>query len=210
MSKELKSIRRIFPKTDLAWASVYLAQAFEAIGEYEKANAILERSLKVHNEFLGESNIRSAWVLFHLGSVTIKRRFFQPAKNLLQKALIAYEKDYGKDHIETARIYRSLGQVELVNGNLKKAEECFYRALKIFQVKDHADRYIILEGLAQIHHDKSKRAKDQENISDFESSKKQAKAFLHQAMEVIKAYFPDDSPHIKRIQKKLYNFEVKS
>lgn len=178
---------------DLAWASVYLGNAYEKSQNLAQAEKVLEKTLEIHKKALGENNIRSAWTSLYLGKNYIKLGKISEGKALLNQALLIYEKNYGKDHIETGRLLEALGQADLAEKNFESAEKSFNNALNIFQKSSHTDRFIILEDLAQLYAEQAKTD--------------QATAFLEQALEIVKARFPEHSPHLMRIQGKLDNLK---
>lgn len=96
-----------------------------------------------------------------------------------------------------------LGQAYLAEKNFESAEMYFNNAFKIFQKSDHTDRYIILEDLAQLYIEKSKLAEGQGNKKLSKDDVNHAISFLGQAMEIVKAHFPQHSSHFTRIQEKI-------
>lgn len=200
---------KILPENhiEIAWASVHMANAYEQLGQYAKARALLEKSRSINDELFGDDNVRSADVFYHLAKLDITLGKPLGVKDLLNKALAVYEKVYGKNHVKTARILRGFGQASLGEGDLVLAESYFNEALKPFQKSDHTDQFMVLESLAHLYLAKSKLAEDQGHEKVSKDSANQAISFLHQALEVVKTRFPENSPHLKRIHLKLKSLE---
>ena len=187
---------------DIGWITVFLGNIYREIGQLEKAKTTLEKTLIIHKETCGEENIRTASVLAALGSIYRDLAQFEKAKDFLNQALVIYEKEFGKNHIETARILRDLGQTYVLEGHLKIATTLLNTTLEIFKEAQHPESYKSLELLAELF---LKRSTQAVKIGDTQLSqifKEQAIHYLSRALETVKAHFPKNSPHRKRIEKK--------
>lgn len=188
---------------DVACAKVYLGDVYRNLGNYVKAKILLEQSLVSHKQLFKDNNIKTSWILINLGKVYRELGDYENAKSLFEKSLVAYEKHYGKNHIETGRLLNDLGQVYLLEGNIDKAENLMTKALEIFQKNHHPEAYVSLQDLAEFYLKKSIIEIGKVGIQQSQTYRAQARTYLKQALEIVKATFPEDSPHLKRIRSKL-------
>jgi tetratricopeptide (TPR) repeat protein len=147
--------------------------------------------------------VRKAVLLRYLGNVYRGLGEYAKARSFLEQSQAIYEKAYGKGHIATARVLQDLSHLSLNEGHPGIAENLLQKALVIFQHSNHPDTYMVLENLADV---SFKQAKDEElkgNAQQTKLYKTQATNYLNQALEVVKTYFPKDSPHSMRMQAKL-------
>ena len=191
----------------VALVSVWLGITYRELGFYKEAQEILENNLKIHKKCFGENHISISYISFHIGIIHKALGNLHEAEQLFYKSLLAYEKHYGKNHIETARILKSLGQNYLLQDDIKNAEAYFGNALNIFQKNNHSDLYMIYEDLAQLYQKKSTLEINKVNIQQAQQFETQAFIYLKKALELVKTHFPEDSPHIIRIQNKLNNIK---
>jgi tetratricopeptide (TPR) repeat protein len=202
LEQSITIYRKFYPEdhVDIAWVSVHLGNVYRETSDYEKAKSFLERSLAIHQNVFGNDNIRTCWVSTQLGNVYKDLGDHTKAEQVLQTSLPVYEKHYGRDHLETARILRNLGQIYLLRNHMEAAERFTNRSLVIFQKNNHPQSYASLENLAELFLAKSINENNPQQAKIF---KEQATDLLRQALEVVKAHFPENSPHIARIQSKL-------
>ncbi len=181
----------------------HLGNIYREQGNYEKAKQCLEESLVNYKKNHFENHPWFALVLARLGSVYKDLNNYEKAKELLELSFQTYEKIYGKDHIDVAPVIMNLGQVCMLKNDVKTAEGLINKALKIFQTKKYVESYMCLECLSDLYLKRASQAINKEDSSQSENFKKQAAEYLKQALQVIQAHFPKDSPHIARIEAKL-------
>ncbi|MBW8308740.1 MAG: tetratricopeptide repeat protein [Candidatus Paracaedibacteraceae bacterium] len=187
----------------ISWVLAPLGIVYRELGNYEKAKDLLEQSLAIYSSNLAEGHIAMAWTTVHLATVYKGLGDYEKARSLLNKGLVDYEKHYGKEHRENARILMELGKLCFLEGKLKSAEELIHKSLTIFSQNQHPEAYVALEYLADIYLKKSSYALSDGNIEQSVTFKEQAKTYLEQASNIVKKYFPPNSPHLKRIQHKM-------
>lgn len=187
---------------------VDLATAYCNLGDYNKAKSLTEEAISIDEEGRGD-NFRIRYIEGHacLGNIYKTLGNYEGAKTYLDEALIFYENYYGKEHIQTASLLMNLGQVYFLEGNLKPAEDFFSRAITIFQKNKHPNEYKCLENFANLQLKKYEAATHKKAIEEAEYFKGKIVNNLKKALEIVKAYFPEDAPHIFRIQKKLDTFK---
>lgn len=201
--------KKNYPKDSrpIAWALRNLGSAYIDLGEFQRAKELLEQSFKIFRNLLGNDNIKTKWALHVLGKAYRGTGDTKKAKDAFEECLKAFERQYGKEHLKTAYILKALGKTYFLENNLETSEEFLQKALDIYQRKNHPDMYEILEDLSEVYDKKSKQI---ENIQEFQFFEGKAINCLKQALQIVKTHFPEDSPHIKRIQSKLNNFKYHS
>ncbi len=160
---------------------------------------LLEHSLLIHKKNYGKNHIQTAWVLTWLGSVYRELGDYEKAKEFLEQALLGHKKHYGGNHTRTAGILRSLGQVHLLENHLARAESLINKSLEVFKHNKHPEAYKSLETLAELEVQKT----IQSNPTQSKDHLKKAIKYLSQAIEVIRDHFPNNSPHLIRVQEKI-------
>lgn len=193
----------------IAWNLGYLGDVYKELGDYEMAKKLLEQCLVIYRKHFSAGHSRIVKSLRYLGSIYNELGEYKKAKNLIETSLIAYEKHYGTDHIENARAFISLGQSYFLQDHIETAENYFDRALEIFKRKNHSDIYMVYENLAQLNFRKAFFEKEKGNFKEYEIIKNKAITHLKQAAEVIKTHFPEESPHLARIQANINSIELK-
>jgi tetratricopeptide (TPR) repeat protein/DNA-binding CsgD family transcriptional regulator len=202
LEESLIIYRKHFPETHLniAWLLVYLGNVYKNLGDYNKARLILEQSIKTYKDLFSEDYVDTARILVLLAHTHSKLGNYVKAINILERCLKIYEKQYRKDHIEIADILNKLGEVYLLQGHIETAESLITKSLKIYRNNKHVEIYRCFENLSELYF---KRARNQKNLSLFNSLKKQSVLNLQQALEIVEINFPLNSPHKTRIQSRL-------
>lgn len=192
---------------DVVWAFVHLGMAHIYLQNYEKAKTILEDALLSCRKNFSEDHPMVYWISSLLGQAYTGLGEYEKAKRLLEKSLVGYEKYYEKDHIEYGRVLVIMGENALLGGDLELAEKHFQKTLEIFKNKNHPDSYTSLEGLAELYLRKSKAFATEGALQPSKDFMVKANTCLQQALEIVKTHFPENSPHIMRIQSKLKKLE---
>ena len=184
----------------IAWNLVHLGNVYKHLEEHNKAKILLEKSLTIHKKYFGSNHIKTAWSKAHLGAANIYLGDFSTAEALLNEAITVYNKHYKDNNIKTAQVLLDLGILYLEKGDLEKGEKVMNKSLIIFKKNNHPNQYKCLESLSDLNHKQYEQAT---NIAQKVEYKEKAIDYLKQSITVIKKYFPEDSPHIKRIREKL-------
>jgi tetratricopeptide (TPR) repeat protein len=202
LEKSLAIYKKHLPENHIAFgrALSYLANIYRIRGNYEKAKADLEKSLEVYSKNLPNHSLKIAWAKMHLGNILAKSGNFADAHQALQSSFEVFEKNYGKNHIELARIISYFGQLYLLEGNLDEAETYLLQALEEFKKNHHTDAYKILEDLAQLYLERSKKAATMKKIQEAGNYKAQAVDYLKQALEIANNNLPDGNPISQNIR----------
>lgn len=205
--QSLNIYQQLFPgdHIDIGWVLLYLGNTYRELKEYEEAQKSLQQSLTIYKKHYPEDHIEVALVVFYLGKVYKALNKYQKAKKFITKSLAVFKNYYGEDHTETAKVLRDVGQVNLLEGHTDIAENFLQRSLEIFQKNQHPESYTVLEILTDLYMKKSMQAANKGGIQHSQAFKKQAIRYLQQALEIVKTHFPEDSPHIQRIQGNLDN-----
>lgn len=183
-----------------AWVAGDLGNVYIELGNYEKAKNLLEESLLICRGNFPETHVYVANALTHLGIFYKKLGNYKKAKDLFEQSLITYEKNYGKEYILNAPALRNLGQVYLLEGYMEIAENLINKSLEICQQYNYYGSYMSLESLAELYMKKSMNAANKGEMQQSQNFKKQAINYLKQALEIAQTHFPENSPHIIRIQ----------
>lgn len=207
--KSLKIHNKNFSETHpaVAWSLLSLGNAYKELGDYKKAKDLFEESLILYRKIFPDSHIKVAVASGRLGSVYGDLGMYVTAINLLKKCLITYERHYGKSHIKTARILRDLGYVYYLKGSLEEAENFYTKARDIFQNYSHPNLYMLFEDFAKLHLKNAEIENSKGYFQQSEVYRKKALHYMSQALEIVKAHFPENSPHIDRIKENLQNIK---
>jgi len=192
----------------IAQLGVYLGGILIECNQYEKAKEITETNAIWQKKLLITDHICLARSASILGKVYAKFGYFDKAIPLIESAKAKYEKYYGETHIETAHILVLLGQSFLLKGDLEKAEKYLQKAHNIYKQTNHTKVYQCLEALADLYQKRSEQSAKKSDGTQSQRLITKSIEFLRQALDVAKAKFPDDSPHINRIQANLSKAEA--
>lgn len=190
---------------EIAWVLTYLGYTNKGLGQSEKANKFFNQALLIYKKSVPDNHIEVAWALVGLGSLNLKPVIKDA--NLIKKCLAIYEKYYGETHTEVARILINLAEIYDRQADLKNAEDAFTKASRMFEKTKHPDNYMALEALGEIYYKKFMYEQKHSDLQQAQIFKDQAIDFLNQALKLVTAHFPKDSPHISRIQSKIENLE---
>lgn len=101
------------------------------IGEYEKAQVCMERSLAIATQ--GEDREREARALLSLGNLHGSQNNHNPALAYFIKGLAVIEEHVLDIPLEQGKLYRGIGTVLLGIGSYDQALEYFLRGLRLFE-----------------------------------------------------------------------------
>ena len=106
-------------------------ELYDAMGDYPRAEPLLERSLKITENVLGPEHPSTATSANNLGNLYDAMGDYARAEPLHQRALKILEKTLGPEHPNTASSINNLGLLYQTMGDYERAEPLFQRALKI-------------------------------------------------------------------------------
>lgn len=187
---------------EIAWALRNLGSLHIEMGNFRTAQCLLERSVIIFKKRLGEKNIKTKWVYYHLGRVYKQLGQFEKAKRVFENCL-----KYEKNSLLIGGILRETGQLYLLENNLEIAEDFLNKSLNTYQKNSHPSEYKCLEIFSDLHFKKSLKASSKKDTKSAQNFKIQSINDLKKALKIIKTHFPEDSPHIPRIQDKLKKLE---
>jgi len=186
-----------------AWCLIGLAMIASELGDNEQAKNLIEQSHIIYKKNFSENDAAIAFLLNCLGNVYICLGDYKKAKGFLERSLKIHESNFDKNNILTAQVLRDLGHLYFLENQFKMAEDLVTKALRVLQQNNHPESYMCLEILSDLYHAKSRQAKNKKGIQQSQDLNKQALVYLKQAMEIVNAHFPKDSPHVMRLQSKL-------
>lgn len=129
-------------KNDLMkyWGANFLAKFYMETARVEEAMAILERSLKEHQNVLGPKNFKIAWVSHLLAVCHMKRKNYAQAEHFFKDSLEIYENFYGRYHHVYGLVLKDYGLLCALRGNPHKGIVLIKNAEKIFIALNHPAR----------------------------------------------------------------------
>jgi tetratricopeptide (TPR) repeat protein len=173
--------------------------------DYDAAKTILTRSLGIHKVFFGSDSLESAYTMRYLGVVYTYLKQYKEAADFFQKVHQIYTKHFGEDHVSVSQVLMDTGQLYFSNNMVQEAEHFFNRALIISAKNKHPGKYRCLEALGDLYNYKKVQALKEKNIALSQAHKIKSIEYFQEVLKILKEYFPNDSPHIKRVQEKLLN-----
>lgn len=183
-----------------------LGDFYYNLKNYEKAKLVYSQCLEIYDKKFNSYNPRvSSKIFLKLGEVYKNLGDYNKAEEVFNKVLVNYKKYYGDNHLRTGQIFVNLGNLYLCKGELNLAESYLTKAVKIFKKQGTSDLYIILEDLSEVYQSKAEKMSKTHQQKQFNHLITQARDCLKQAIDNVKIYFPEGSPHIQRIQVKLQN-----
>lgn len=208
--ESLTIYEKVLPKNhiDIGWTLTYLGRVRINMGDYVQARILLEKSLEIHKQHYPTDHIEYAWVCAYLGEAYSHLKEYNKAKILLQNSLKTYTLYYGENHIETAIVLMFIGQIYASEDYIEMAETYFKKALSIYEKSRHPNHYKSLESLAKIYLTRARMLNNKGNIPHSQFYEKQAINHLKHALKILQQYYPEVSPHLKRIQEKLKKIDL--
>lgn len=118
---------------DIADLSNNLAFLYEAEGDYDKAESLLLRALKIAHDILGKDDTETAAICNNLGTLYQKTKHFERAKEMHRMALDARESRLGENHPDTGQSHANLAVALAETGDHAEAREHFEQAILAFE-----------------------------------------------------------------------------
>ena len=101
--QDQRAVLRCKEHPDVAITLNNLGSAYGNLGDYQKKNELLERSLKIMEQYYGAEHLEVAKTLNNLGSAYGELGDYQKEKELLERSLKIKEQHYGAEHPEVAK-----------------------------------------------------------------------------------------------------------
>ncbi len=108
-----------------------VGQVYQSLGEYEKAETLLEKSLQIRRDFFGENSKEIAQTLLHLGDVQRVRAKFDDAEKNLKKSLEIRRNLFGEKSKEVIPALYGLVSMNFDKKDFKTAESLAKERLEI-------------------------------------------------------------------------------
>lgn len=116
-----------------------IGTVYTHLGDYDRAIAMLERSLAVRRQLHGERHAEVVQSRERLGEALMEKRQLADADAQLQLALRTSLELFGEQHIQTASILHSLGRLRQMQEQFKESRALFDRSLAYLD--GYPDRY---------------------------------------------------------------------
>lgn len=184
---------------------VQLADCYIDTQHYKEAQLILESALELQNNLFMESHIVFHMVYISFGKLNVMLHNYERAEQFINKGISVITDNFGKNHFKVAEPLTLLGQMYCLQNKLDEAEETYLKCLSIYEQAKHPDKYIVLENLCDLYLKKANTAND---IKESTSLTQQAMNCLNEALELLNAHFPKDSPYLKRVREKIKMLRV--
>lgn len=189
-----------------AWILTHLGNVYLKLGDTEKSRNLVEQALKICKIHYSNDHVGLAVILGHLGEIHKEISNYKEAKVLFEQSLIIFKKHYVKNHTRISLALRQLSNISFLESQLEATEAFLNEALSGSQMNKQPYVYMLLEDYAELYLKKSQMTHDN-NLEQSDTFQKKAINCLEQALEVVKIYFPEISPHKTRIQNKLKSLE---
>lgn len=118
---------------DVADLSNNLAFIYEAEDNFDKAETLLLKALKITHETLGEKHEQTAALYNNVGSLYFKAEYDEQARKMHMMALDGRLEIFGDHHLETAQSHGNLALVFVKSNDLDAAKRHFDRALDAYE-----------------------------------------------------------------------------
>jgi serine/threonine-protein kinase len=169
-----------------------MGKVYTNLGEYDRAEMLLERALGIQTKINGELNAEVASIYNDLGGLHQKAQEAQQAEPHYAKALDIRKKVLGPNDIQYAETLSDLGALMRYKENLDSAEVLYNKALEIRQ-----------NNLAPNHPD---IANSLNNLGVLEKSKgnlETARQFYQEALKIRQNHFGNVHPKVANVKNNL-------
>jgi CHAT domain-containing protein/Tfp pilus assembly protein PilF len=130
-----------------------LGGLYTSFGDYEKAEATLNRALEIHRKQEKEDSPVLATSMGLMSKVLMEKGEYRNAEPFAKKALQIREKIRGKDDFMVSTSLNTLGEIYLFLGDYRKAEPLLLRAIEIRQKHENAHSLVItLNNLCRLYY----------------------------------------------------------
>lgn len=102
-------------------------------GNYKDALSLLEKSLKMNKQVLGEDSINNCNIYIVMAQVHTKLKEYENAITYLSNVWEIYEAKHGRKSEQVASIYLELAKVYLKSKNFTEAINYQRKALEVYQ-----------------------------------------------------------------------------
>lgn len=126
---------------------------YQSIGVYDRAQSLLEESLKLRRQTLGAEHTDVATSLHHLAALAYEKGDYTVGETLFREALDLRRRLLGAEHTEVADSMNALGQTLMELGKFAEAEPLVREALALRQKQlapEHKDIAASLSGLGRV------------------------------------------------------------
>lgn len=169
-----------------------MGKVYTNLGEYDRAEMLLERALNIQTNIDGQFNTEVASIYNDLGGLHQKAQEIQQAEPFYAKALNIRKKIVGPNDIRYAETLSDLGALMRFKGNLDSAAVLYNRALEIRQtnlIPNHPDIANSLNNLGVLE-------KSNGNLET-------AKQYYQEALEIRRNHFGDIHPKVANVKNNL-------
>ncbi|MGE0884382.1 MAG: tetratricopeptide repeat protein [Blastocatellales bacterium] len=126
---------------------------YQRIGVYDRAQQLMEESLKLRRRTFGAEHVDVATSLHHLAALAYERSDYATSESTFREALEMRRKLLGKEHADIADSMSGLGQTLMALGKFPEAESLVRQALEMRRrllTPGHKDIAESLNGLGRV------------------------------------------------------------
>ena len=102
-------------------------------GNYKDALSLLEKSLKMNKQVMGEDHHSNCLIFVAMSHVHQRLKDHDAATNLLFSVWEIYQAAFGPNSLEVAKAYQELAQAHLKKRDFNEAISFQQKALKVYQ-----------------------------------------------------------------------------
>ncbi len=110
-----------------------LAEVNKGLLKYQEAESFGTQALETFEKTAGPDSLETAKALLLLASIRIKQEKYTEASALLPRAEVIYLKNYRKKRLETGNFFYCQAEILRLQGEPKKAQGVYKKALKYFE-----------------------------------------------------------------------------
>jgi len=169
-----------------------MGQVYINLGEYTKAEGLLERALELQKNVNGEYSAETASIHNELGGLHQKAQQIQQAEPHYAKALDIRKEVLGTNHLDYAETLSDLGALMRLKGNTDSAETLYNKALSIRRRNLDPNHPDIANSL--------------NNLGVLEKTKgnlEMARKYYQEALQIRKKHFGDTHPKVANVMNNL-------
>ena len=134
---------------------------YQSIGVYDRAQSLMEESLKLRRQTLGAEHADVATSLHHLAALAYEKSDYTGSETLHREALALRRRLLGAEHTDVADSMAGLGQTLMALGKFAEAEPLVREALALRQKRldpEHKDIAASLNGVGRVFSEQGKFA----------------------------------------------------
>lgn len=150
--KKARQVLATEPQTLAAMLST-LGSAHRSLGDYKRAEALLNDALAMRQKHLAKDHVGLAETRYHLARLKMELGRYSEAEKLYEQAQTVMKKELGEDHARVLDLQLHYGHLFAETGELDKARALFKSAIAVYRNRPEHKRQLALAllGVAATH-----------------------------------------------------------